>query len=63
MVIQKTRQKKDSDDDLNDGDDVPDVDLFQLQVNTLRRYKKHFKISTRPGLNKAQLTDVIYWIL
>jgi histone deacetylase complex subunit SAP30 len=60
MVIQnaRTRQKKDSDDEMNDGDDVPEVDLFQLQVNTLRRYKKHFKISSRPGLNKAQLADV-----
>jgi len=34
------------------------VDLYQLQVNTLRRYKKHFKIPTRPGLNKAQLAEV-----
>lgn len=27
-------------------------------MNTLRRYKKHFKVSTRPGMNKAQLADV-----
>lgn len=34
------------------------VDLFQLQMNTLRRYKNHFKVVTsRPGLNKAQLAD------
>lgn len=60
MVIQnaRTRQKRDSEDELNDGDDVPEVDLYQLQVNTLRRYKKHFKIPSRPGLNKAQLADV-----
>lgn len=62
MIIQnaRTRQKKDSDDDVNDGnpDDIPEVDLYQLQVNTLRRYKKHYKISSRPGLNKAQLSDV-----
>lgn len=60
MVIQnaRSRQKKDSDDEMNDGDDIPEVDLFQLQVNTLRRYKKHFKIPSRPGLNKAQLADV-----
>ncbi len=37
--------------------DQPEVDLFQLQVNTLRRYKKHFKVPSRPGLNKAQLAD------
>nr|AAI68448.1 Unknown (protein for MGC:136062) [Xenopus tropicalis] len=35
------------------------VDLFQLQVNTLRRYKRHFKLQARPGLNKAQLVEII----
>ncbi|XP_067154009.1 histone deacetylase complex subunit SAP30 isoform X2 [Apteryx mantelli] len=35
------------------------VDLYQLQVNTLRRYKRHFKLQTRPGLNKAQLVEII----
>lgn len=24
----------------------------------MRRYKRHYKIPTRPGLNKAQLVDV-----
>merc|ERR1719304_84088 len=33
------------------------IDLFQLQMNTLRRYKKHFKVTSRPGLNKAQLAE------
>jgi len=33
------------------------VDLYQLQMNTLRRYKKHFQVTSRPGLNKAQLAD------
>ena len=27
-------------------------------MNTLRRYKRHYKIPARPGLNKAQLVDV-----
>lgn len=62
MIIQSARTKrrrKDSEDDSNETDtDVPEVDLYQLQVNTLRRYKRHFKIPTRPGLNKAQLADV-----
>lgn len=62
MIIQSARTKrrrKDSEDDSNETDtDVPEVDLYQLQVNTLRRYKRHYKIPTRPGLNKAQLADV-----
>lgn len=44
---------------INTDTDVPEVDLYQLQVNTLRRYKKHYKVATRPGMNKAQLSDVI----
>ena len=35
-----------------------DVDLYQLQMNTLRRYKKHFKVPVRQGMNKMQLADV-----
>lgn len=27
-------------------------------MNTLRRYKRHYKLQTRPGLNKAQLAEV-----
>lgn len=54
------RRRKDSEDDSNETDtDLPEVDLYQLQVNTLRRYKRHYKVSTRPGMNKAQLADTI----
>uniref|UniRef100_A0A8C4U9U2 Sin3A associated protein 30 n=1 Tax=Falco tinnunculus TaxID=100819 RepID=A0A8C4U9U2_FALTI len=59
--VRNRRKRKGSDDD---GDspvqdiDTPEVDLYQLQVNTLRRYKRHFKLQTRPGLNKAQLVEV-----
>ena len=63
MVIQnaRARQKRDSEDEMLDIDqDPPEVDLYQLQVNTLRRYKKHYRIPTRPGLNKAQLADVSF---
>lgn len=53
------RRRKDSEEDSNETDtDLPEVDLYQLQVNTLRRYKKHYKVATRPGMNKAQLADV-----
>jgi len=36
-----------------------------MPVNTLRRYKRHYKLMTRPGMNnKAQLADVsIYHLL
>ncbi|XP_066488377.1 histone deacetylase complex subunit SAP30 [Tiliqua scincoides] len=60
--VRNRRKRKGSDDD---GDspvqdvDTPEVDLFQLQVNTLRRYKRHFKLQTKPGLNKAQLVEII----
>ncbi|XP_018334346.1 histone deacetylase complex subunit SAP30 homolog [Agrilus planipennis] len=63
MIIQCARSKrrrKDSEDDSNETDtDIPEVDLYQLQVNTLRRYKRHYKVSTRPGLNKALLADML----
>ncbi|CAL4082234.1 unnamed protein product, partial [Meganyctiphanes norvegica] len=36
-----------------------EIDIYRLQVNTLRRYKRHYKIPTRPGLNKAQLVDIL----
>ncbi len=39
------------------------IDFFQMPVNTLRRYKRHYKLQTRPGLNKAQLADVSQVIL
>lgn len=64
MIIQCARTKrrrKDSEDDSNETDtDVPEVDLYQLQVNTLRRYKRHYKVPMRQGLNKAQLADVSF---
>ena len=57
--LRSKRKRKDSEDDSGETDsEHPEVDLYQLQVNTLRRYKKHYKVSSRPGLNKAQLADV-----
>ncbi|KAM4054128.1 histone deacetylase complex subunit SAP30 isoform 1-T1 [Anomaloglossus baeobatrachus] len=59
--VRNRRKRKGSDDDDADSPvhdtDTPEVDLFQLQVNTLRRYKRHFKLQARPGLNKAQLVE------
>ena len=34
------------------------IDFSQLQMNTLRRYKRHFKLQVKPGMNKAQLAEV-----
>ena len=39
------------------GSDGPQIDLLSLPVNALRRYKKHFHIQARPGVNKSQLAD------
>ena len=55
------RKRKDSDDENsndNDFDSQSEIDLASLQVNTLRRYKRHYRIQTRPGLNKGQLAEV-----
>ncbi|GFS70195.1 histone deacetylase complex subunit SAP30 homolog [Nephila pilipes] len=60
--IRNKRKRKESEDDngLNDQDmDIPEVDLYQLQVSALRRYKRHFKIQTRQGVNKAQLAETL----
>ena len=72
MRSMNKRKKKDDDDDnsvdeysgfnnsLNyyDLDDSPVVDLSSLQVNTLRRYKRYYRIPTKPGINKSQLVEV-----
>merc|ERR1711860_340557 len=47
----------DSAEQIHHSRDHPEVDLYQMQLNTLRRYKKHFKVPCRPGLNKALLAD------
>ncbi|XP_053145616.1 histone deacetylase complex subunit SAP30L isoform X2 [Hemicordylus capensis] len=60
--VRNKRKRKTSDDGGDSPEhetDVPEVDLFQLQVNTLRRYKRHYKLQTRPGLNKAQLAETV----
>jgi len=53
-MIQSARTLKPS-----SQDEAPEVDFSQLQMNTLRRYKKHFKVVTKPSLNKAQMAEVI----
>ena len=71
MRSMNKRKKKDDDDDnsvdeysgfnnsINYYDlDSPVVDLSSLQVNTLRRYKRYYRIPTKPGINKSQLVEV-----
>lgn len=53
--VRSKRKRKDSDDET----EMTEVDFCQLQVNTLRRYKRHYKLQTRPGLNKSQLVENI----
>jgi histone deacetylase complex subunit SAP30 len=36
-----------------------EINFVLLPVNLLRRYKRHFKLPTRPGTNKAQLADIV----
>ena len=60
--LRTKRKRKDSEDSASGETDseYPEVDLFQLEVNTLRRYKKHCKVPVRQDLNKAQLADVSF---
>ncbi|XP_059157759.1 histone deacetylase complex subunit SAP30 homolog [Physella acuta] len=60
--IRTKRKRKDSEDDqgFHDGvEEIVEIDFYQMPVNTLRKYKRHYKISTRPGLSKAQLADAV----
>ena len=56
----KRRESEESSETISSQSTTRDhIDLFQLQMNTLRRYKKHFKVTARPGLNKAQLAEFL----
>merc|ERR1719150_2411266 len=59
QTVRTKRQRQDSEDSVDGADSSNNemVDFFQLQMNTLRRYKKHFKVTSRPGVNKAQLAE------
>lgn len=34
------------------------VDFSSLQISTLRRYRRHFKLQNKAGMNKSQLLEV-----
>lgn len=50
------RKRKDSEEE---NDYQPEVDFLQLHMNTLRRYKRHYKLHLKPGTNKIQLVEAI----
>ncbi|CAI9726039.1 histone deacetylase complex subunit SAP30L-like [Octopus vulgaris] len=60
--VRSKRKRKDSEDDrgsLEGDEEIPEIDFFQMPVNTLRRYRRHYKLPTRPGTNKAQLAESV----
>lgn len=58
--MKRKRRESDDGDGSPDGEeDIPEIDFFQMPVNTLRRYKRHYKLAARPGMNKAQLSDTV----
>ena len=54
----RTRRRRRDSEEADEEAEQPEIDLFNLQINTLRRYKRYFKLASRPGLNKAQLAEV-----
>lgn len=64
-VIQRVRTKRKRKESVDgrgspdNDDDYPEIDFTQVPVNTLRRYRRHFKLASRPGLNKSQLAEVV----
>jgi len=61
------KKECDTDEDLNDKTNstikktkpTVSVNFEQLSANALKRYKKFFKLQTKPGLNKSQIAEVI----
>ena len=56
----KKRKRKDSSDNQYEYSGVA---LEQLQMNSLRRYKRHYKLQTRQGLTKSQLVETINYLI
>ncbi|CAG5123589.1 unnamed protein product [Candidula unifasciata] len=59
--LRTKRKRKDSEDDQMQcgAEEIMEIDFYQMPVNTLRRYKRYYKLPTRPGLSKAQLADAV----
>lgn len=57
--IRLKRRRKDSEDEYESGFSEYQVDFSQIQLNTLRRYKRHYKLQLKPGSTKVQLIEAI----
>ncbi|XP_065885571.1 histone deacetylase complex subunit SAP30 homolog [Dysidea avara] len=57
--IRLKRRRKDSEDEYELTSSEYQVDFSQIQLNTLRRYKRHYKLQLRPGSTKVQLIEAI----
>ena len=53
----RSRRRRRDSEEADEEAEQPEIDLYNLQINTLRRYKRHYGLSSRPGLNKAQLAE------
>eukprot|EP00112_Aurelia_sp_Birch-Aquarium-sp1_P003103 Seg1347.1 transcript_id=Seg1347.1/GoldUCD/mRNA.D3Y31 product="Histone deacetylase complex subunit SAP30L" protein_id=Seg1347.1/GoldUCD/D3Y31 len=59
-VIQRARNKRKRSPHSDDENDTADmVDFSSLQISTLRRYRRHFKLQNKAGMNKSQLLETI----
>jgi histone deacetylase complex subunit SAP30 len=58
-IIHSLRGKRKRKDSEEENDFIPEVDFLQLQMNTLRRYKRHYKLQLKPGSNKIQLVEAV----
>ncbi|XP_065058536.1 histone deacetylase complex subunit SAP30L-like isoform X2 [Rhopilema esculentum] len=59
-VIQRARNKRKKSPHSEDENESADmVDFSSLQISTLRRYRRHFKLQNKAGMNKSQLLETI----
>eukprot|EP00795_Rhopilema_esculentum_P000332 gene332-9991_t len=58
-VIQRARNKRKKSPHSEDENESADmVDFSSLQISTLRRYRRHFKLQNKAGMNKSQLLEL-----
>ncbi|ESO00091.1 hypothetical protein HELRODRAFT_143740, partial [Helobdella robusta] len=55
---QKSRDNNNHNDN-NNSHNNRDINFLMLPLSLLRRYKRNFKLISKPGCNKAQLADIV----